>query len=500
MDPNNHPTGHSALHNSYEDEISLFDLISILWKRKVIIILAVFLCTAITGAYLFISNKATLKTSTLFSLNFSGIETHNYPDGSTFQKSQVISPAILTKVEKLNNSNLKSTGNRKGYTLSIDGIVPPEIAAKLKKEPSETYLPNLFSLTLELSDDNLLSEAQRAEILLAIIEEYRNDFTANYINQQYFSEQFPDDFFQANDYSEIINILNIRIKSILQRLDLKAKSIGNYYSPVKNLSFSELQTSFQILKTVELNRISDVVDNLNLTRDKHLFEIKLREKLKRLELNRSKEDTRALIAEELLKTIMVNSRNDVQKTLAANAVTVSTPFIEKLRKEDNLSFLIKTILDAKTKGNAFLLEKNRIEEMLKNLAQNTSNADKNIPYIESGLKQIIQTYISLVKDLNIINREYLSIQYANSIKLENAPVSVIVRGKNAKVFLCLAGIASLFLSIILVFFIEYIKNETAMQQVPTETVETSQFENFNQKIEPMETANKNRNGEKRNAG
>ena len=501
MDQNSFKTGQtvSDSHNDYEDEISLFDILSIIWKRKIFIIVSVFLCTSIAGAYLFFFNISTFSTSTLFSLNFAGIEKHNNPDGSTFKKNQIISPSILSKVEPLSTRKMISAENHSGYILSIDGIVPPEIAEKLKKKPDETYLPTLFSLTIKSKEANIISKEERSEILLSIIEEYKKEFANKYINESYFSEEFPDNFFQANDYNEIIDVLTQRINTVLKALDLK-KSMAGYHSSTKKISFADLKVSLQILKTVDLKRITNVVENLNITKDKHLLGITLEQKIKDLEMTSNKETNRSLIAEDLLEKVVKYSTPDVKKGNTSADITIGSSFIEKLRKEDNLSYLIKTILESKSKANDLIFEKKKTLELLETLKQNKETSEKTSSFVDDSLKQLVNTYIAFVKDLNIINKESLSIKYANAIKVETPPVSIILKSKNTRVILCLAILASLFLSMMIAFFMEYIKNETSKQQVPQDSLEANMMNNFNQKIEAMERTTEPTLKKKRNAG
>ncbi len=483
---------------NYEDEISLYEILSILWRRKVLILISVFVCVAITGMYLFFFNKPIALTSTTISLNFKGIEKHINPDGSTFNKSQIIGPPILSNIDQLNNRNADIIENI-GDNISIEGVIPPAVAERLEKSPDETFLPNLFTLTIKSGEANPISDSERYEILTAIFDEYKNDFSKKYINEAYISDNFPADFFDANDYNEILSILVIRINKALNLLDQKIKSVGNYHSPVINKSFTDLRAEFQILKSIDIKRLNDVADNLNLTKNKTLYEIRLKQQIKSLEMANNKETARSLIAEELLRKIMPESNSGSKSTNVNTGIELDSSFIEKLRKENNLSYLLKTILESKSNANNYLLQMNKIIERLEELSQTRNTSEKTMTFLESSLKQLISTYRALTIDLNALNREFLTIKYANAIKIERLPVSILTKAMNTSLTLALAGIASLFISIFAAFFIEYLKNET-INQSSQEIPESNQNKNINQLNEPIEITPVKDQENKRNFG
>ncbi len=145
--------------NNYEDEISLYDILSILWRRKGLILVSVFVCVAIAGLYLFLFNKTHAATSTVISLNFKGIEKHINPDGSTFKKNQIIGPSVLSNIDQLNNKKADNINNSSD-NISIEGVIPPSVAERLKKSPDETFLPNKFTLTIKSGEASPLSETE----------------------------------------------------------------------------------------------------------------------------------------------------------------------------------------------------------------------------------------------------------------------------------------------------------------------------------------------------
>lgn len=444
----------------YDDEISLIEILSVLWKRKGFIIAFILLCTAFSVLYLFLYNGTTYKTSAVISLNFPGIESYTNPDQSRFDKSQIVSPSILSKVKFFDNAADASDAPSKRLMMGIEDVIPKKILEEMKKNPEKTYLTNRFLLSLTTGEVDSLSEKDRSRIVLSIIEAYKNDFLEKYVKNTEYTEIIPDTFLKNNDYIDVVDVLKLRIDNAFAILAKKIKTMGNFRSAENNLSFADLKGDFEILKTVELPRVNDIVENLNLTKDKNVLKIKLKQKIKNLDAETKKETGKAQVAQELLEKITKVSSNAKDNLSIQAGTSVDTTFIEKLRKEDNLSYLIKTILESKTRANALLIEKNKTIEIIRELenGHDKTVSKENIEYVETSLVSLIRNYNTLSAKLGELTRAALKIKYANAVKIEQNPVFETTKERNARLIIILSVIAALFIAVFAAFMIEYISN------------------------------------------
>ena len=81
------------------DEIELMDLFLVLWRRKLIIIGVVFFSMLMVFIFLTYQQKKELRTEMVISLAFEGVDKGLYPDGSTFESKDIISPTVLNKLD-----------------------------------------------------------------------------------------------------------------------------------------------------------------------------------------------------------------------------------------------------------------------------------------------------------------------------------------------------------------------------------------------------------------
>ena len=116
----------------YEDEINLIDLLRVLWKWKWLIIGGTLICAVAVMGITMVKYPTNYVTGCTISLNFPGIEKHQNPNGTLFEKEQIIAPAILTRATAfLRKKDRSFPGDIRGI-IDIQAVIPPEIQAKIQ--------------------------------------------------------------------------------------------------------------------------------------------------------------------------------------------------------------------------------------------------------------------------------------------------------------------------------------------------------------------------------
>ena len=111
------------------EEISLREIIEVVWKGKWLIALITIIALALTGVGTYIMIPRTQSVVAIIELNYPGIELGQNPDGSQFDIRQLKSPYVIEKALEeleLQNSGVKLDEVRRN--IDIVSIIPNEIS------------------------------------------------------------------------------------------------------------------------------------------------------------------------------------------------------------------------------------------------------------------------------------------------------------------------------------------------------------------------------------
>jgi len=471
MNENNQTTPND--HRYYpEDEIELMDYFRVLWNWKILIVLMAVCCSLAAAGYTIVKYRPEYVTECTVKLNFQGIDKGQNPDGSRFDKNQIIAPHILRKVVDsltLNNKEYPLKNIRE--LIIVNAVQAPNLQDMRKAAESRgeifTYFPNRFKLSLTTKNKHILSEEEKSQILPAIIDEFRKGFNRKYGEEALVVVDFPDEFLSKYDYIEIINIFKLRVSNLVKLLDFKIKKAGFFKSKKNSLSFSDIRYDSQIIMDVEITGAEAIIKNLILTRDKNLLIGKYKNQLRELELKISKKESEGLVARKLLKEMRQQERYSVSssKEKSGTSVVLDSSFIQNLRQNDYYSLLLKTAMGAGIEAGNLQAEKKYLEHEIvrlkdKNSDQSGKNAniDENavIENIHTALAKIKNGIVNLSQITNELNREYLEYIIDGAVNITESPINRILRTKSLRKIIVLSGIVGLFFSIFSAFFLEYL--------------------------------------------
>ena len=461
-----------------EDEINLIDYLRVIWKWKVFIALGVFLCIGVAMGYVMLKYPTKYITQCIIQLNFPGIEEHRNPDGTLFNKNQIITPAILsrTSVFLQKKNKIPPLENIRGM-IDIKTIIPPEIEGKRKEaekaKETYTFYSNQFRLTLTTEEKSIFSTEERSQILLSVIGEYRKDFEKKYGEEPLVVIDFPAGFLASSDYLDTINAFKVRANSFIKFLDSKIAKAGFFRSQKTADSFVEVKNDLELLNGIEISGIEATIKLLKLTKNKENLINVYRHKIRTIDVERKKKEKEALIARKLLEDMRRPGRYEPSMG-AVNKKTetgllLDTSFIKDMIKEDSSTLLLKTALEAEVRAKNLEVDKEFLEEEIaflrekekeKNREEKEKKKEKekeNIAYIKTGLRDIEDKIVALSKRANELNVEYLGKSVNNAVQVVRDPETNSVRSKDMKKIVLLAGVVALFMAVFLAFFIEYIR-------------------------------------------
>jgi len=162
----------------YEDEIELIEYLRVIWRRKFFIFFFVVLCASVATAVTIVKYPMKAKTECTIQLNFSGIESAKNPDGSQFDRRQIISPMILSRVcahfQKEERQH-ELLGDIRAL-VSVEPVILPEIqeamATAKKEKESYAFFPNQFVLNIATRQEtDIFHKGEKSKILRLIVDE-----------------------------------------------------------------------------------------------------------------------------------------------------------------------------------------------------------------------------------------------------------------------------------------------------------------------------------------
>jgi len=477
----------------YEDEIELMDYILVVWKRKWIVIIVTMLFFLVGAVYTLLHNlfiaETKYITETVVQLNFQGIEKHINPDGSQFEKEQLITPQILSVTatsfpELNNNSNLMALRGM----IDINSITPPEVLKKIKIARAEkgiyTFFPNTFSIVLTATDD-IFSEKERNQIIYAILSNYKTEFVRKYGEEPLLLTNFPKDFLIINDHPAIARMLKEKINGNINWVNSKIKSAGFFRSKETGFSFHDIKFEANMIKD-NIVQLEKIILAFNLTKSREKLVELLTANIQDIEKLKQKKSARASLARELLgelkapRAYNISSQTNLQRETSQPAVTFDQSFIEGLIKNNAYLFLMKEAMETGTVASNLAIDKEflekRITQIKKEGVQKIATY-KTEQHIEKELENTIGRIIALSKRANTLNKEYLTATLHNIIQVISEPqFSKIVKGgRSIKKNVALATCVGFFLAIFLTFLMEYLSKYKSRQK-ELMTIKTEAFD------------------------
>ena len=455
----------------YEDEINLIDYFRVLWKWKWLIVAGTLICAIVVMGITMVRYPTTDVTECTISLNFPGIEKHNNPDGTLFEKGQIITPAIL------NEASAFLRKKDRGFPLkdlrgmiAIEAVIPPEVQERIqaakKKKASYSFFASQYRLILSTQQNGVFLKREKNQLLLSIVDEYRKSFEKNYGEEPLVAINFPADFLATSDYLDAVNTFKVKTVSFIEFLNSKIEDAGFFRSQKTGASFVDIKDNFKLLNDIIIAESEATINTLKLTKNKEGLINVYKHKIRSIDTKRKKKASEALIARNLLKETNQTNRYGFSTSKGGGGETgtnlvLDSSFIKNLIDEDSSMLLLKTALNAEIEAKNLAVDKEFLEEEIALLRQKEKEKEKEkeeIAYVETALKNIESKIVILSKSASELNKEYLHNLIDNAVQVVQDPKTSTTREKSLKQITLLAGVVALFMFVFLAFFIEYIRN------------------------------------------
>lgn len=441
------------------EEITLRELIEVVWKGKWLIAIVTVIALILTGIGTYVMLPSTQSVVAIVEINYPGIELGQNPDGTQFDIRQLKSPYVIEKALQeleFTNSGVKLDEIRRN--IDIISIIPnniSQIAENMIKQGKEyVYYPNEYKVVYKVN--KAFSYNQGIQLLETIIDEYKKYFYTLYSDVKTIENTIGTLDFSTYDYPDVVEVINAQLEGIQEFLDNKILEDSNFRSSETGFTFADLKRSFDVLKGVDIVKLESLVNTNTLTKDREKLIKDYEYKVKRMELDMAKKFSEAEEAKKLM---------------------------EQYKKEDYV--LIPDVVGTEIKTENPTSYYNTLAEIAINASVEAANIKHEIEYYKYEIERLkavteaintllleeadnlIETIKTKMTDLISITNEtlddYYSFKYGRSIR-QIAPAE-IVTGMNILMNMAIALVIGIMAGVFAVFIRYYWKATEKSQEV-----------------------------------
>ena len=422
-----------------DDEISLMEIMQMLVNNKMTLIITtlIFTLVVVLGGYLY--NKKNSAYTTILGFNYVGIEKGLNPNGTQFNKNNLVSTTELNYIfDKYSKKGLKSE-NLKSLreNIEIKGIVPQYITEKieqaLKNGETLSYTPTQYSISLKDGNKEIADE-----LIEDIIAEFQKNYKLEYnivgVTQN-----------SVYDYDDYILIIQEQIKKLLAETQGEKKV--KFSSQTTGVSYLELARKLENFKKIELKKYISYIDIYNFSKDAATKKTKLESEIKRLGLEKNRLLGEAEVVKKALDEYKPTTKQLVLPTVGEMGIKLET-------ENEYYSKLIEQYIKLNTEASNKEYEIIENKQELEDIKIPTEEEDARI---QEMIKNLVSEINKITEEVNKLNKEYVDIEYGEMIK-KIAPVELRTEGKSVFLYAIVGIILGAFAGIFIVFIKEFYKN------------------------------------------
>ncbi|WP_028672683.1 hypothetical protein [Saccharospirillum impatiens] len=435
-----------------DDEIDIGALMARVWATKGRAMIAMLVVALAFSAFLALSYLASDKTVTYsqaYDLTFDGIANGEFPDGSPFLISDVISSTVLSRVyreNQLDTTDLTLDQLRRG--LNIEPYAPDYFliveryrsqmsggnrsAAELTELQQQmqsdlrTASASGILITLQLPN-GALSTDQAREILRDIpnawAERAISEKGVLELNLPIYSERIFDEArFESLDYLVGIELLLDNIELIQENITaLKVEpNSTNVTDPETGYNLEDLEKAIADVAEYDLRQLVDPVKELGLARDPDFVRLFYNSRMQELQLQQRLWQQRAEVTRTVLSTYRSEGASSATGAAGSNPQASLAPqlgdaFLDRLlevsRQGDDLAYrqqLTRQVLEYENEALDVQNEMAQIEltlESLNRAEQSNEDIQRYVDEVQERLPMVLETLRDYTRVIGRIHQQ-----------------------------------------------------------------------------------------------
>ncbi len=283
------------------NKLTVYDLISYLFKHKWFLILFVVIFT-LCG--FFVINKTQTYTAQAV-IRFTEINTS---DGYTVQGNkldvyEIISPRVVSEAIQTLGVDEKVEDVRSNCT--IIGIIPSDVQALKEANQKEgiefDYYPKDYTISYTADSDK--SSEYARDMVDAILTAYTSYYSDTYLS----TYNLPEIEFESlgeSDYLEMTEVIESAIEDAAAYFNRTVTNFSDFRSPRTGYSFSNMSNMYSQIKDVTLPTIFSKILSARLTKDKDVLLKTYEYKVQKATLNYETKNRDSLTAANLMNSFV----------------------------------------------------------------------------------------------------------------------------------------------------------------------------------------------------
>ena len=438
--PSSHPDSTPGIAATGDGMIDLRELLArLLHGLPGIVGLALLGLTAAVLIALAASCGKNVPVSTRVTFAFPGIERGEYPDGSRFQPDDLRAPAIVGEAMRRVGLDVSSDAQSKvRNAISIDGIIPPSVTKLQNKQrtagiqPHE-YIPDEYTLALSLPANAAISQPQREQLLLELVNVAGEQFRRNYGDAPIaFGAAFET--LKNADYPEYELVFNSEIETLSQSLARylsgtkssipTSEASSQFRSPTTNLSFSDLLDGTKLFSQIHLNTVLGRVHENGLSRNKKATLLKMAYAIKQLEYRERQAADNEQVVLSLLKQTQEQTATP-QNSAAASRTTaplvLDKGMIASIVANDSYNLLVNRALSTGLSTRRAQSEKARMIALRANLEKfpgaSEAAQSQSMDALNASISKMEMAYRELAANVRETQADFARQEYGHAIRL-----------------------------------------------------------------------------------
>lgn len=274
-----------------DDDISVKDIVTIFKKGsvKIFTVTLVSLVVAIVAAfiYYFVTAEYAGTVTGIISFNYKGAENGLDPYGRILDVTKIRSPQVINNVlTELNLDEKGVTVEDLRQNIVIQGIVPEDAMQRIMiikeistRDPSKldqladvSYISTQYAVTLSIPKKfSFLKNSNGTELLNEIFYSYQEYFLKEYSDKGILNTAVTVLPYSEYDYDDAAKVLNGQLDTIISYLASKMDISPNFRSNKTQMSFGDIITNLDLLKTIDLSKIRSIIEVRFVTKDSELL-------------------------------------------------------------------------------------------------------------------------------------------------------------------------------------------------------------------------------------
>lgn len=466
---NSKPAQQAVQRPSGEVELDLINIFSHMGKQKKLIaylltlaILVGAAAGALYSGFEHLSGKGSFSRA-LITFQFEGIEEGVDPNGAAFDVNMIKSPYVI-------QSALADLGIAENYAetvrqnISIVGVIPEDAVDKItviekisEKDASAyekildvSYFPSQY--IIYLYDDGTFGPKELTKILDGILASYKQYFIDTYAQNDVLTVTANLLDTGDYDYPEYTELFETQVDIMSSYATERMNDAPDFRSSQTGLSFEDIVTALDFVKTVDVARLVSYVESNSLTKNKsrqiEYYNYNIRELTNKLSELQTRLDS-------VVSTINGYEKDPV--VIVSNSDS-TLEYGEKNKYYDDLVTqkisLNRQIAETNTRINKYYLKVNDLQ----NSAKTASQAD--FEYADNLISKLRTTVASWVELTETTTQEYYSTTLlSNAVKVSVEPQYYVDGGITHIIKNMIVCCAALVLAVLIWWFANAVKRE-----------------------------------------